>query len=291
MKQSQFTFLSFILLCLLLIPSAASAQNNAKRKSTDKAPVAAVSKADSIHLQRIIAYQGRTAVGDSMPNSVRTLLNALDHHPYAVHADVRITSDDNLIVCADDNLEGLYIADSPYQLLADHPAFRSNGVALLKEYLSKALRKLSRQGTPTTSILLEIHPTSNGEQNIRLCDQLADLLTCLRDMGAEKCVIITAPEISQCEQLRVRLPYVRILYQGSDVEPDKLSQAGINGLYCDIKAYYQHPEWLDAKLSNFITAVQPVSNEVDQLKLIDMGVQYLATNDFKQLISLFEKRK
>lgn len=305
MKNRTFTTIkcsvvSLMTVLLLLFANTASAQTNAKHRSTPKATPKTAAAAlnglqlqagDSACLQRIIAYQGRLSATDTQPNAIRTMFRALERHPFAVHADVRLTSDDKLILYASDVMEGLYIPDSPYQLLADHPAFREAAVPLLKEYLIKGLQRLSRQEYSSTSILLEIHPGGNGEYGIRLADQLADLLLSLGDMDAQKHVIIASPDFTQCELLRRRLSHVCILYQGSDMEPDKLLQAGMSGLYCDMKAYYQHPDWAVVEGDkNFLTAVQPVRNEGDWAKLMSFGVRYMATDDAARLISVMQKK-
>lgn len=293
LSGSSLFMVGLMLVSMLMASNVASAQSkktNGQRhveKNTSTKP-AQDANAD---YQRMIAYQGRTCVTDTQPNTIHTMLRAIDRHPYAVHADIRITSDDNIILYASDDLDGLYIPDSPYKLLAEHPAYSRDNVVLLKQYLTKGLLKLSRESS-STSLLLEMHSSGRTEQDMRFADQLADVIASFEEMNPSKYIILSSSDFSLCERLRMRLPHIRIFYQGRDIDPEKLSQAGINGLYCDIKTYYAHPEIeVQSSAVGMVVAVQPVSNEVDQVKLIDMGVQYLATDNFDRLAPLFHKVK
>lgn len=247
--------------------------------------------ADSVYYGRMIAYQGRTSAADTEANTIGAMLGAIDRQPFAVHADVRMTADDRIILYASDSMEGLYIPDSPYELLAEHPAYRRDRVAQLKPYLTRGLEKLSR-GSATTSLLLELHWSGRAEQDVRFADELADVVASFEGMSASGRIILTSSDFTLCERLRMRLPQVRIFYQGWEIAADKVRQAGMDGLYCDMKAYYKHPEVVEEwRAAGLTVAVQPVSNEVDEVKLMEMGIEYLATSDFKLLASLFKRVK
>ena len=92
-----------------------------------------------------------------------------------------------------------------------------------------------------------------------------------------------------CEQLAKLTPESEIAYLEGDIAPAELKKKGINGIdYHYSVIFNKHPEWVkEAHDLGMKVNVWTVNKEADMQKLIDMGVDYITTDqplEAKQLI-------
>lgn len=255
----------------------------------------------------LIAYQGDCTkpMGNSgtivSPNTIAAMQNAVEGDVYATHCDLRLTQDDRILVYAHEDLFGLMIADTPYPLLAEHPAFHLNGgetIPDFKEYLlaaKKALEEQQARKGAKTRLFLQLHAMPLEEQNVRFVDMFSDLMgevieaSTLRDR-----IMVASDNLEMCQMLEERVPYAEVFYVGSNHSIEKIVKAGLEGVLLHVKDCYHQPDLVKAfQKAGMTVAVLPVGTEnaLDIFKLMDMGVDVFATTTPAEFRSLLQKRE
>ena len=86
--------------------------------------------------------------------------------------------------------------------------------------------------------------------------------------------------LHMCEVLAQKLPEFTVQYLGSDQNPDKLAEKGINGIDFNFNLYYLHKKWYRmARSHNMSVNAWTVNKEEDMKKMFKMGVDQLTTDN------------
>ena len=228
---------------------------------------------------QIIAHRGFWKTDGSAQNSITALEKAAEAKLYGSEFDVLMTVDGTIVVNHDNSIEGMVIAETPFKKLKKLKIKNGETLPTLKKYLKKG-KKLDIQ------LILEIKPLPSKSME----DQaVATIVKMVKKMGLQDQVEYISFSLNVCEQLVKLTPESEIAYLEGDITPTELKKKGINGIdYHYNVMLKKHPEWIkEAHDLGMKVNVWTVNKESDMQKLIDMGVDYITTDqplEAKQLI-------
>lgn len=219
---------------------------------------------------QVIAHRGFWKTEGSAQNSITALQNASEAKVYGSEFDVQLTADGVVVVNHDDTVDGLVIGKTKYEKLKDLRLSNGERIPVLEDYL-KAGKQL-----PGIRLILEIKPHKTKTQEDEIA---ASCIKMVKEYGMENRVEYISFSMNVCEQLVKLAPDAKIAYLNGDYAPKDIKAKGLSGIDYNYKVFYKHPEWVkEAQGLGLKVNVWTVNKEADMQKMIDMGVDYLTTD-------------
>lgn len=226
----------------------------------------------------VIAHRGAFKKNNLPENSIASLKQAIALNCTGSEFDVRMTSDDSLIINHDPHFNKLDIETNTYATLS---AFRlSNGEKLptLREYILAGL-----ENNRATRLVCEIKPSPAGKERGRvIAVKVADLI---KELKAEDKVVYISFDYDILKKLVEINPKAPTQYLSGNISPDQLKNDGITGADYHFSVFKNHPEWIEsAKLNKIALNAWTVNEEADMDWLLARGFDFITTNEPELLL-------
>ncbi len=254
------------ILCLTLICGTLSAKSTPKAKNM------------------VIAHRGYWNTPGSFENSVSSIKNAMNYGIYGSEFDVNYTKEDSIVVVHGSKHpvnKKMKIQSTPFAEVRAEKLGNGESVPTLREYLDAGLNDRS------TKYIMEIkkHDTEAREDKIA-----AEAIALIKEYGLESRVEYISFSWNICEELKKLNPSAKVYYLNGEKSPAELKQAGMNGLDYNYETIYQNPQWVkQAHKLGMKVNVWTVDKEEDMKAMIALGVDYITTNQPKELKALLGK--
>lgn len=262
--------MKIVLTSLLLLVLAAG---NAEAKKYKPAPRTAKNI--------VIAHRGYWNTPGAFENSIKALENSMNFGIYGSELDINFTSDDSIVVVHGAKhpvVKTMEIQKTPYAKVRKTLLGNGEEVPTLREYL------LAGMNDPTTKYIVEIkkHPTPEREREI-----VTKTMALVEELGLKKRVEYISFSWNICEAIREADRKAVVYYLNGEKTPAELKAAGMNGLDYSLKVIRKHPEWVkEAHDLGLKVNVWTVNDEADMQYLLDLGVDYITTNNPVELKAL-----
>ena len=129
------------------------------------------------------------------------------------------------------------------------------------------------------------HPTPERENEI-----VAKTMAMVEELGLEKRVEYISFSWNICEQIRKADRKAVVYYLNGEKSPAELKKAGMNGLDYSLTVIKKHPEWVkQAHDLGLKVNVWTVNKEEDMQAMLDLGVDFITTNNPVELKALIGK--
>lgn len=222
---------------------------------------------------QVVAHRGYWKTEGSAQNSISALLNAGRIGAYGSEFDVNLTADGQLVVNHDFTYHGLTIAQTDFATLRDTALTLANGeiIPSLDEYL-----EASKQ-YPEMRLVFELK--SEGDPDYEAA-ALPACVDAIRRHGVEKRVEFISFSLSACKEFARLMPDKRVEYLGGEIAPAELHEMGISGIDYHFSVFDKHPEWVqEAHALGMIVNAWTVNQEEDIVRMLDLGVDHITTNE------------
>ena len=232
----------------------------------------------------VIAHRGYWNTPGAFENSIKAIDNAMNFGIYGSEFDINFTADDSIVVVHGSKhpvVKDLVIQESTFDKVRNTLLGNGEKVPTLREYL------LAGKSDPSTQLILEIkkHPTPERENEI-----VAKTMAMVEELGLEKRVEYISFSWNICEQIRKADRKAVVYYLNGEKSPAELKKAGMNGLDYSLKAIKKHPEWVkQAHDLGLKVNVWTVNKEEDMQAMLDLGVDFITTNNPVELKALIGK--
>ena len=229
----------------------------------------------------VIAHRGYWNTPGAFENSIKALENSMNFGIYGSELDINFTSDDSIVVVHGAKhpvVKTMTIQKTPYAEVRKTLLGNGEEVPTLREYL------LAGMDDPTTKYIIEIkkHPTPERERQI-----VAGTMALVEELGLKKRVEYISFSWNVCEAIREADRKAVIYYLNGEKTPAELKAARMNGLDYSLKVIRKHPEWVkQAHDLGLKVNVWTVNDEADMKYLLDLGVDYITTNNPVELKAL-----
>ena len=190
----------------MMLPFAAEAQKNTKGTA-------------------IVAHRGYWNCEEAgyAKNSIASLKCAQQAGVWGSEFDVRITSDNVVLVFHDSKIDGKRIEHHPYSEFKDHRLKNGELIPTLDQYLEQA------KESPQTVLVFELKKLKSQDAEDRM---LSISLQKLKEHGLlspERVVFISFSK-HICKSIASQLPDFTVQYLNGDLKPKAVLEEGINGI-------------------------------------------------------------
>jgi glycerophosphoryl diester phosphodiesterase len=238
-----------------------------------------------LHAQpRVIAHRGYWDCEGSAQNSIASLNKAHALQGlYASELDVYITADGVVVVNHDPAIGEHVLETSAYKDIRHLLLPNGEKYPTLKHYLRQAHKNRGR-------LVIEIkehkvNPTRNEQ---RVADAVLKLVEKAKMQNRVEYISFS---MNVCTLLKAADSTVKVAYlPRKALTPQQVKAKGLDGIDYRVTLFDQHPEWVKEAqaLGLTVNVYDPVTEEAFQ-KLIDLGVDFITTDNPVLLLKMLEK--
>lgn len=214
----------------------------------------------------VVAHRGAWKAAILPQNSIAALRQAITLNCVGSEFDVRMTSDDVLIVTHDADYNNLSVEESTYAELSKHKLSNGETLPTLKEYLLAGM-----QNNPSTGLVCEIKPSKIKGRNSHIAESVVKLV---HDLKAEPYILTY---ISFSYEVLIKIKEVdanaKTQYLDGSKSPELLKDDGITGLDYLVYKLKKKPEWIKSAKENSLVLNAWVGNTVED-------IDWLLANEF-----------
>lgn len=225
----------------------------------------------------VIAHRGAWKAQNLPQNSIASLKHAIELGCAGSEFDVRMTSDNVLIVNHDPDHKGLFIEETTYSELSKHKLSNGEVLPTLRDYLLAGMDNNYRTG-----LVCEIKPSKTEGRNELMAEKVLDLVN---ELNAEKYI---SYYISFSYELLKKIieidPNAKTQFLDGSKSPEILNNDGITGLDYATGVYKRNPEWIEsAKKHNLKLNAWTVNKSQDIDMFLTHDFDYITT-DMPELV-------
>jgi glycerophosphoryl diester phosphodiesterase len=231
----------------------------------------------------IIAHCGYWKCEGSAENSLSSLQNAQKLGTYGSEFDVRVTSDDVMVVFHDKNVNGLHIESTPYSQLKGIKLENGETIPTLEQYLRQGRKEKK------TKMIVEIKDHDNKANEDRATALVVDLVKKYR---MEKQVEYISFSLNICRELLRLRPEAKVAYL-TPMPPKKLKETlnNISGIDYHFLVLKENPQWIEeAHQLGMTVNTWTVNEDADIREMASLGVDYITTDRPVEAAQIKKKR-
>ncbi|MDE7115468.1 MAG: glycerophosphodiester phosphodiesterase [Muribaculaceae bacterium] len=233
---------------------------------------------------KAVAHRGFWNTENSAQNSLASFVKADSIGCYGSEIDVWLTTDDHLIVNHDKVFHGLFMETAPFEKIREIILPNGEKIPTLDEYLAVVREH------PETRLVLEMKSLTDYSREDVCAEKIAGLL---RKHGLLDRTDIIVFSLNAAMTFKKIFPAgVKIFYLDGDLTPKKIKKLGLAGIDYSVKVLKKHPEWVEqAHKEGVEVNVWTVNSEEDMKYFIDLGVDYITTDNPDRLVKILASYK
>ena len=206
-------------------------------------------------------------------NSVAALRCAQEAGFWGSEFDVNMTSDGELIVYHDSDVEGKKIEEHPYSEFKDFKIANGETIPTIDQYLEQGKKY------PETMLVYELKPHSCGEVEDRFVEITYKKLKEHGLMDPERVMFISF-SLHMCEKIAKEHPEFTVQFLGSSKNPEELAKMGINGVDYNHMVFTLYKKWYRlARKNDMSVNAWTVNKDGDIRRMLKLGVDQLTTDN------------
>lgn len=185
----------------------------------------------------VIAHRGAWKTAGIPENSIASLRQAIKLNCTGSEFDVRMTSDEVLIVAHDTVYNGHVIEETTYEELAKYKLSNGEKLPTLEEYILAGLTNNLHTG-----LVCEIKPSKIEGRNIKIANKVMDLV---KELNAESHILYYISfSYTILKHIKATNPDAKVLYLDGSKPPERLKKDGIDGLDYLVYKLKKRPQWI-----------------------------------------------
>ena len=206
-------------------------------------------------------------------NSVAALRCAQEAGFWGSEFDVNMTSDGELIVYHDSDVEGKKIEEHPYSEFKDFKIANGETIPTIDQYLEQGKKY------PETMLVYELKPHSCSEVEDRFVEITYKKLEEHELMDPERVMFISF-SLHMCEKIAKEHPEFTVQFLGSSKNPEELAKMGINGVDYNHMVFTLYKKWYRlARKNDMSVNAWTVNKDGDMRRMLKLGVDQLTTDN------------
>ena len=231
--------------------------------------------ADAQKQTGIVAHRGFWNCDEAgyAKNSVAALRCAQEAGFWGSEFDVNMTSDGELIVYHDSDVEGRKIEEHPYSEFKDFKIANGETIPTIDQYLEQGKKY------PETMLVYELKPHSCSEVEDRFVEITYKKLEEHGLMDPERVMFISF-SLHMCEKIAKEHPEFTVQFLGSSKNPEELAKMGINGVDYNHMVFTLYKKWYRlARKNDMSVNAWTVNKDGDMRRMLKLGVDQLTTDN------------
>ncbi|CAH0996172.1 hypothetical protein EMA8858_02302 [Emticicia aquatica] len=246
----------------------------------------AVSKRNAVNFAQnpVVAHRGAWKANNLPENSIASLKEAIRIGCTGSEFDVRMTSDDSLIINHDPHYNKLEIEKTTYVELTQTKLSNGEKLPTLREYILAGLTD-----NQTTRLVCEIKPSATKTRGQLIADKVLKLV---KDLNAEAITVYISFDYDILKRIEEIKPDASTQHLNGDKSPDEITADKIDGIDYHFSVFKKHPEWIDsAKKNKLILNAWTVNDEAEMKGLLGNKFDFITTNEPELLFKLLKDLK
>lgn len=232
----------------------------------------------------IVAHRGfwKSEAAGKAHNSIASLSEAQRFGFWGSEFDVNMTKDGQLLVFHDGQVDGMPFIEHDAADFAEIRLTNGEPIPTLDQYLDQ----FAKDKKCHLVFELKTHPAEFEETAVDKC------IAALKAHGLfdPKQVMFISFSRQECIYFAQKCPGFTVQYLESDLTPDEVKADGISGIDLHYKTFYEHPEWVEQAHKNGMSVnAWTVNKEEDMRKMIEMGVDFITTNEPERARALLKE--
>ncbi len=238
----------------------------------------------AFHQNKIIAHRGAWKSNALPQNSIASLREAVRLGCEGSEFDVWMTADEVLVVNHDHDFQGMDIETSTYEQLLAKTLPNGEKIPTLKAYLSEGMTQ------KRTKLILEFKPSQLGIARSERVGELS--VKTVQELGAQAWVEYITFSYEGGVKAIATDPKANVAYLNGDKSPQELKEAGFFGFDYHISLLRRMPQWIaEAKALGLTTNSWTINKEEDMNWLLELGVDFITTDEPEKLATLIPSKK
>ncbi len=218
-------------------------------------------------------------------NSVAALRCAQEAGFWGSEFDVNMTSDGELIVYHDSDVEGKKIEEYPYSEFKDFKIANGETIPTIDQYLEQGKKY------PETMLVYELKPHSCSEVEDRFVEITYRKLEEHSLMDPDRVMFISF-SLHMCEKIAKEHPEFTVQFLGSSKNPEELAKMGINGVDYNHMVFTLYKKWYKLARKNGMSVnAWTVNKDADIKRMLKLGVDQLTTDNPLEARAMMKEMK
>jgi glycerophosphoryl diester phosphodiesterase len=233
----------------------------------------------------VVAHRGAFKKHGFPENSIASLKEAIRLGCKGSEFDVRMTSDDSLVINHDPEFHKLPIEKHTYRELMAYSLSNGEKLPTLREYLQAGI-----SNNPSTTLVCEVKPSPiSKERAMFVAEKVFNLVT---ELKATKKVVYISFDYDILKKLLTLNPKAITQYLDGNKTPAELKADGIKGADYHISVFRKNPGWIEeCRKNSIILNAWTVNEAADMNWLLDNNFDLITTNEPELLAEVVQQRK
>lgn len=233
---------------------------------------------------KVIAHRGAWKAKELPQNSIASLREAIRLGCEGSEFDVWMTADEVLVVNHDHDFQGMDIETSTYEQLLTKTLSNGEKIPTLKAYLTEGM---TQKGT---KLILEFKPSQLGIARSERVGEMS--VKTVQELGAQAWIDYITFSYEGGVKAIATDPKANVAYLNGDKSPKELKEVGFFGFDYHISLLRRMPQWIaEAKALGLTTNSWTINKEEDMNWLLELGVDFITTDEPEKLATLIPSKK
>ena len=221
----------------------------------------------------VIAHRGAWKTENLPENSIASLKQAIALKCKGSEFDVRMTSDNVLIIVHDAVYNDFIIEETPYKEFAKFRLPNGEKIPTLKEYIVAGM-----QNNNTTGLVLEVKPSKIEGRNLLIAEKV---MQTVKELKAEPYVLsYISFSLEILKKIKELDNNAETQYLDGSIIPEKLKANNISGLDYPLYKLRKYPEWIESAKKLGLTLNAWGVNKIEDMDwLLANQFDYISTDE------------
>jgi glycerophosphoryl diester phosphodiesterase len=230
----------------------------------------------------VVAHRGAWRESSAPQNSLKALENAINIGCSWSEFDLWMSADGVPICNHDPSFKGYMVEDTDASVLTSLELSPGERLPTVEEYIKRAMSQNK------TGLVVEIKPSGKSpERTLELTDKVVHLVHSLKAQAWVTYISFSYECLLRVMELD---PTAKTAYLGSNKTVEEISKSGMWGVDFNMSLFKKDPLLVKkAKELGLTVNVWTVNAEEDLKLMMDMGVDYITTNEPELLFRLIER--
>ena len=231
----------------------------------------------------VVAHRGAWKESVAPQNSIKALKNAIDLGCSWSEFDLWMSADGIPICNHDPSIKGYKVEETTASVLTSVELSPGEHIPTVEQYIRTAMEQ------NRTGLVVEIKPSGISlERTLELTDKVVKMVHDLKAQAWVSYISFSYPSLERVLELD---PLAKTAYLGSNKSVEEVSKSGMWGIDFNISLFKKDPLLVvKAKEKGLTVNVWTVNLEEDLKMMIDLGVDYITTNEPELLFRMLENR-
>ena len=232
----------------------------------------------------VVAHRGAWKESIAPQNSILALKNAMKIGCSWSEFDLWMSADGVPVCNHDPSIKGLMVESSPASLLTSLELAPGEYLPTVEQYIKCAMEQNK------TGLVVEIKPSGiSPERTLELTDKVVKMI---HDLKAQAWVSYISFSYECLERVLELDPLAKTAYLGSNKSVEDISSSGMWGVDFNISLFKKDPLLVSkAKERGLTVNVWTVNLKEDLNMMIDMGADFITTNEPELLFKILKERE